>query len=58
MTRFFVHKAWLAGAGLVVGLAGMAQSASWLIWVAIGLVGAAFVLRLVERAMWGWRAEP
>lgn len=49
MTRLFVWKAVLAGAGLLVGLAGMALAARWLVWIAIGLAGGAFVLRFAER---------
>lgn len=49
MTRFFVAKAWLGGVGLVVGLAGMAWERRWLVWAAIALLAAAFLLRLAER---------
>ncbi len=49
MTRLFVWKAALAGAGLVVGLAGMALALHWLVWIAVGLAGGAFVLRFAER---------
>lgn len=49
MTRLFVWKAALAGAGLLVGLAGMALAARWLVWIAIGLAGGAFVVRFAER---------
>jgi hypothetical protein len=49
MTRLFVWKAALAGAGLVVGLAGMALAVRWLVWIAVGLVGGAFVLRFAAR---------
>jgi hypothetical protein len=49
MTRLFVWKAALAGAGLVVGLAGMALAVRWLVWIAVGLVAGAFVLRFAER---------
>ena len=49
MTRFFVAKAWLGGVGLVVGLVGMAWERRWLVWVAIALLAAAFLLRLAER---------
>ena len=51
MTRFFVHKVWLAGGGLVAGLAGMATGWRSLIWVGVGLLGAAFALRMVERRL-------
>ncbi len=49
MTRIFVLKAALAGAGLVVGLAGMALALRWLVWIALGLLAGAFVLRFAER---------
>src|SRR4029077_9947342 len=38
MTRFFVHKAWLGGAGLVTGLLGMAMAQRWLVGVAVALL--------------------
>ena len=50
MTRFFTIKAWLAGAGLAVGLAGMATGRRWLVWIAVALLGVAFLLRLAERS--------
>ena len=50
MTRFFVVKAWLAGAGLAAGLAGMATARRWLVWVAVALLAAAFLLRFAERS--------
>ncbi|HTD69044.1 MAG TPA: hypothetical protein VK647_01215 [Gemmatimonadales bacterium] len=49
MTRFFTLKAWLGGAGLAVGLAGMAVGWRWLVWTAVSLLGAAFALRFAER---------
>jgi hypothetical protein len=49
VTRFFVIKAWLAGAGLAVGLAGMATERHWLVWIAVALLGVAFLLRFAER---------
>jgi hypothetical protein len=49
VTRLFVLKAALAGAGLVVGLAGMALAVRWLVWIAIGLVAGAFLVRFAER---------
>ena len=42
-------KAWLGGLGLVVGLVGMALEFRWLVWVAVGLLAAAFLLRFVKR---------
>jgi hypothetical protein len=49
MTRFFVVKAWLASAGLAVGLAGMAAGRPWLVWIAVALLAVAFLLRFAER---------
>ncbi len=49
MTRFFVAKAWLGGAGLAVGLVGIAAGRHWLVWVAVGLLGVAFLVRFAER---------
>ena len=50
MTRFFfLAKAWLGGAGLVVGMAGMAWELRWLVWAAIALLAVAFLLRFGER---------
>ena len=49
MSRFFTLKAWLGGAGLAVGLAGMAAGWRWLVWTAVALLGVAFALRLAER---------
>jgi hypothetical protein len=42
-------KPWLAGLGLVIGLVGMAFDIQWLIWAAVGCLGAAFLLRFVKR---------
>jgi len=50
MTKTFVLKAWFGGAGLGVGLLGMATEQRWLVWIAVGLAGVAFLVRLVERA--------
>ena len=49
MTRFFAHKAWLGGAGVVVGLLGMSLGRRWAVWVAVALLGASFLLRFAER---------
>lgn len=49
MTRYFLHKAWLGGTGLIVGLAGMVLELRPLVWVALILLGTAFVLRILER---------
>ena len=49
MSRTFTLKAWLAGAGLTSGLAGMATERRWLVWMAVALLGVAFLLRFVDR---------
>ncbi len=46
--RLLIAKAWLGGAGLVVGLAGIALNVRWLVWCAIGLLGIAVLLRFVK----------
>ena len=46
---FFVIKAWLGGSGLLVGLLGMATEHRWAVWIAVGLMGAAFLLRFAEQ---------
>lgn len=48
MTRFFRLKAWLGGVGLGVGLIGIAIDVRWLVWVAVGLLSGAFLLRFAE----------
>ena len=45
-------KAWVGGLGLVAGLVGMALGIRWLVWVAVGLLAAAFLLRFVKRPFW------
>jgi len=47
--RLFAIKAWLGGAGLTVGLVGMAIAQRWLVWVAVALMGVAFLLRFAEK---------
>lgn len=49
MTRLFILKASLMGAGGVVGLVGMALGRRWPVWVAVALLGGAFVLRFAAR---------
>lgn len=44
----FVLKAWLGGAGLVVGLAAIVLNWRWLIWVAVGLLALAFLARFLD----------
>jgi len=42
-------KTWLGGTGLVVGLVGIALEIRWIVWVAVGCLGVAFLLRFVKR---------
>ena len=49
MSRFFILKAWLGGAGLVIGVAGMATEHRWLVQIAVGVLAVAFLLRFGER---------
>lgn len=42
-------KVWLAGIGLVLGLVGIAFEMQGIIWVAVGCLVAAFLLRFVKR---------
>jgi hypothetical protein len=58
VTRAFVVKAWLGGAGLVAGLVGMAGDRHWLVRVAIVLLAAAFLARFAERQAPGGTADP
>ena len=48
-TRYFRHKAWLGGVALAVGLAGMSLGRRWAVWIAVALLGVAFLLRFGER---------
>jgi len=43
-------KVWTAAGGFITGLAGMAVDRRWLVWVGVGLLGAAFLLRFVGRS--------
>jgi len=49
VTSVFPAKAWLGAAGLLAGLAGMALGWRWLVYLAVGLLGAAFLLRFAGR---------
>jgi hypothetical protein len=49
LTRWVLVKGTLGVIGLAVGLAGMALDHRPLVWVAIGFLGAAFLLRFLER---------
>jgi hypothetical protein len=42
-------KVGTAAVGFVAGLAGMAFERRWLVWVGVGLLGLAFLLRFVGR---------
>ena len=44
-----VTKAWLGGVGLASGLLGMVTERRWVVWIAMALMGAAFLLRFAER---------
>ena len=46
----FTVKAWCGGLGLAAGLAGMAFERRWLVWLAVSLLGAAFLLRFAHRS--------
>jgi hypothetical protein len=45
----FELKAWTAAAGSTLGLAGMALQWRWLVWIGMGLLGVAFLLRFADR---------
>ena len=47
--RPFAVKAWLGGVGLGVGLVGIAIEGRWLVWIAVGLLSGAFLVRFAER---------
>ncbi|HVH09528.1 MAG TPA: hypothetical protein VM736_07005 [Gemmatimonadales bacterium] len=49
MTRLFVLKAALMGVGGAVGVVGMALERRWAVWLAVALLGGAFVVRFAER---------
>jgi hypothetical protein len=49
VTSGFPAKAWLGAAGLVAGLAGMALGWRWLVYLAVGLLMAAFLLRFAGK---------
>lgn len=49
MTRLFAAKAWIAGTGLVAGVAGMLTGRRALVAAAVVLLAVAFVLRFAER---------
>jgi tellurite resistance protein TehA-like permease len=45
----FAIKAGAFGLALATGIAGIALMLRWLVWVAVGLLAAAFLLRFVPR---------
>ncbi len=47
--RVLAVKAWLGGIGLGAGLVGIAIHQRWLVWIAVGLMSGAFVLRFGEK---------
>jgi len=49
MSRFFVLKAWVGGAGFAIGLAGMVTERRWLVDMAVGFLAVAFLIRFAER---------
>ena len=55
--KLFAAKAWIGGAGLVVGLVGMALEIEWIVWAAVGCLAVAFLLRFVKRDSWGVDAQ-
>jgi hypothetical protein len=44
----FAVKAWIGSAGFVVGLVGMALAIDWIVWIGVGCLGLAFLLRFVK----------
>ncbi|HTH66427.1 MAG TPA: hypothetical protein VL563_17220 [Gemmatimonadales bacterium] len=42
-------KAWAFGLGVSVGVVGMALTLRWLVWVAVVLLGVAFLLRFLSK---------
>lgn len=48
-TSAYAVKAGAMGLGLAAGIAGMALALSWLIWVGVGFLVVAFLLRFLPR---------
>jgi len=42
-------KAWAFGVGLTAAILGMALALRWLVWVAVGFLSVAFLLRFINR---------
>lgn len=57
MSHWFRIKAVLAAIGLALGLSGMALESRPLVWIAVGLLGAAFLLRFLEPRVPADRAD-
>ena len=49
MNRWVLVKGTLGGAGFAVGLTGMILDHRPIVWVGVGLLGAAFLVRFLER---------
>jgi membrane protein implicated in regulation of membrane protease activity len=47
--QLLITKGWLGATGLAVGLLGMATEVHWLVWIAVGLLAVAFLLRFAGR---------
>jgi hypothetical protein len=47
--RYFEIKALLLVIGASVGVMGMVQDRSWLVWIGIGILLVAMILRLIAR---------
>jgi len=43
-------KAWAFGLGVAVGVVGMEIALRWLVWVAVGLLVVAFLLRFLPKS--------
>jgi membrane protein implicated in regulation of membrane protease activity len=46
--KAFTVKAWVGGVGFIVGLAGIALEIEWIVWIGVGFLSAAFLLRFVK----------
>lgn len=44
----FTIKMWCGGLGFIAGLIGVALDLRWLVWVAVGLLGVAFLARFLR----------
>ena len=57
MSRLVLVKGALGAIGLAIGLAGMALDQRPLVWVAVGFLGAAFLIRFIEKRSTPARGE-